>query len=86
MSIKIGLWKDSKKADEAARVMKITADELKELRIVERVIPEEEPASTETLPQIREIMDQYMMEFFETWGSREKEEIVNSRYERFRWY
>ena len=38
------LWKDSKRADEAARVMKMTAEELKELGIIERVIPEPEPA------------------------------------------
>ena len=38
------LWKDSKRAGEAAGVMKITARELYELGIIERVIPEEEPA------------------------------------------
>ena len=36
------LWKDSKRG-EAAGVMKITARELYELGIIERVIPEEEP-------------------------------------------
>ena len=30
------LWKDSKKADEAARVMKITARDLLELGIIEK--------------------------------------------------
>lgn len=35
---------------EAAGVMKITARELYELGIIERVIPEEEPACKETLP------------------------------------
>lgn len=80
------LWKDSKKANEAAKVMKITAKELKELGIIERVISEEEPACLETLPKIRDILDQSMTEFFETWGQCEKEEIVKSRYERFRQY
>ena len=46
------LWKDSKRAGEAAGVMKITARELYELGIIERVIPEEEPACKETLPAI----------------------------------
>ena len=32
------LWKDSKRADEAARVMKMTAKELKELGIIEMCI------------------------------------------------
>lgn len=34
------LWKDSKRADEAASIMKITAKDLKEMQIIERVIPE----------------------------------------------
>ncbi|MBE5972576.1 MAG: acetyl-CoA carboxylase carboxyltransferase subunit beta [Lachnoclostridium sp.] len=80
------LWKDSKKADVAAKVMKITAGELKELGIIERVIPEEEPASLETLPQICAILDQSIEEFFETWSSCNEDEIVNSRYDRFRQY
>ena len=41
------LWKDSRKAPEAAEVMKVTAAHLKELGIIERIIPEEYPASEE---------------------------------------
>lgn len=32
------LWKDSKKAKEAAEVMRLTAEDLKQMGIVERVI------------------------------------------------
>ncbi|MBQ5806038.1 MAG: acetyl-CoA carboxylase carboxyl transferase subunit alpha, partial [Lachnospiraceae bacterium] len=78
------LWKDSKKAGEAAKVMKITASELKELGVIDRVIPEEESAKLETLPMITEKLKQSMTEFFETWLDREAEDIVNSRYDRFR--
>ena len=34
------LWKDSKRANEAADVMKITAQDLKELGMIEQIIPE----------------------------------------------
>ena len=34
------LWKDSKKAKEAAEIMKLTASDLYELGIIEKVIPE----------------------------------------------
>ena len=40
------------KAPEAARVMKVTAADLKELGLIERIIPEEEPANTDTLYRI----------------------------------
>ena len=78
------LWKDSKKADEAAKVMKITAKELKTLGIIEHVIAEKEPASRETLPQIQKILDHALLEFIERWSGKEEEELVNRRYERFR--
>lgn len=37
------LWKDSTRAKEAAEVMKLTAADLKELGIIEQVIPENQP-------------------------------------------
>lgn len=78
------LWKDSKKADEAARVMKITARDLKKLGLIERVIPEEVPASKESLPAIREILDTAVAEFLETYGAMDGEALANQRYDRFR--
>ena len=35
------LWKDSKRANEAADIMKITADDLLELEVIDQVIPEQ---------------------------------------------
>ena len=52
------LYKDSKKAPEAAEVMKVTAADLKKLGLIERIIPEEEPAGTDTLYRIAAAMDQ----------------------------
>lgn len=78
------LWKDSKRAGEAAKVMKITAGELKELGVIEKVIPEEEPASLETLPQIKEYLDQAVGEFLENWSQVDGDELAALRYDRFR--
>lgn len=35
------LWKDSRRADEAAAIMKITADDLYDLKVINKVIPEQ---------------------------------------------
>ena len=78
------LWKDSKKADEAAKVMKITASELKQLGVIERIISEDEPVNHETLPKVCENLNVFMREFIENWLDRNEEEIVNHRYNRFR--
>lgn len=78
------LWKDSKRADEAAKVMKITAAELKELGIIEKVISEEEPASLKTMPDLLPILDKEMTGFFERWNHLDGHELAERRYERFR--
>ena len=78
------LYKDSKKADDAARVMKITAKDLMDLGVIERIIPEEEPACEENLPVIAEEMKKAMVEFFRTFDGMTGEDLASQRYERFR--
>ena len=78
------LYKDSKKAPEAARVMKVTAADLKELGLIERIIPEEEPANTDTLYRIAGYMDRSIIGFFEKYLKLSGEELAEHRYERFR--
>ena len=46
------LYKDSKKAPDAAKVMKVTAKDLLQLELIERIVPEEEPACTDNLYRI----------------------------------
>lgn len=78
------LWKDSKKAPEAAKVMKITAADLYERGLIEQIIPEEEPASAKTMPMLAQIIQQNMVRFFEQYSKLSKEEIREQRYQRFR--
>lgn len=46
------LWKDSKRADEAAAIMKITASDLKEMNMIDRVIPEITDELCEEKPEL----------------------------------
>jgi len=78
------LWKDSKRADEAAGVMKITAEDLKKLNIIEKIIPETEPATDKTVPAISAFMKENMIEFLKRYESMDKGQLVEHRYERFR--
>lgn len=78
------LWKDSKRAAEASEVMKITANDLKELGIIEKIIPEPKPASEENLSDISGFMKGYIKEFLAHYKDKSAEEIVNLRYDRFR--
>ena len=48
------LWKDSTRAKEAAEVMKLTAADLKDLGIIEQVIPENQPLTRENMADTME--------------------------------
>lgn len=78
------LWKDSKKAKEASEVMKITAEDLKSLGIIEQVIPEEVAASKESLPILCRDMKERMKDFLRRMEGMTAEEIAEHRYNRFR--
>ena len=78
------LWKDGKRAKEASEVMKITAEDLKALGIVERIIPEGEEATEELVPRIGAYMKTAMIEFLEEYAGKTPEELAEERYERFR--
>jgi acetyl-CoA carboxylase carboxyl transferase alpha subunit/acetyl-CoA carboxylase carboxyl transferase beta subunit len=78
------LWKDSKRADEAAEVMKITAKDLKDLGIVERVIPEAVPVGKKNAREICENLEVGFEEFLARYGKLSGEELTAHRYERFR--
>ena len=78
------LWKDSKRAQEAAGVMRLTAGHLKKAGIVERVIPEPSHFTVENMAEVTDLMDRYMQKFMETHLKMSEEELTQKRYERFR--
>ena len=80
------LWKDSKRAKEAAEVMKLTANDLKEAGIVERVIAEEGHLTVETLSKVCGKLSRYISEFLAKYQNMTETELTEHRYERFRRY
>ena len=78
------LWKDSKRAAEAASVMKVTAEELLGLGIIERIIREEEPACRQNAEQICGVLKDGFRDFLNRYGAMPGEALAEQRYERFR--
>ncbi len=73
------LWKDAKKVKDAAECLRLTAQDMQELGVVEKVIPEEKDFSL--------TYDQIKVDLLETLGelsSLPVEELLQKRYERFR--
>ena len=78
------LWKDSTKAKEAAKVMKLTSDCLKEQGIVDNVIFEPEGFTRENLYLVTGPMEDEIKRFLNQYGNMLEEELTEHRYQRFR--
>ena len=78
------LWKDASKAREASEVMHITAQDLKQLNIIEKIIPEFGGADSTTVAAIGGYMKEQIMDFLKRCQGMSGEELAAQRYERFR--
>lgn len=78
------LWKDGKRAEEAAQIMGVTADDLKRLKVIERIVPEYGNADEETVADIAGYMKSHMVDFLRQFDHMDGEAIAAQRYERFR--
>lgn len=78
------LWKDGKRAKEAAEVMKITAQDLKELQVVDDIIPEFGGADEDALTSIANYMKGNMKKFLKVQNGKSGEQLSAERYDRFR--
>ncbi len=78
------LWKDSKRASEAAEVMKLTAIDLKRLGMVEKVLEEPEEFDAEHMEPVAEKLDALMCGFLDEYAAMETQELTQRRYLRFR--
>lgn len=78
------LWKDSKRAKEAAEVMRLTAKDLYEAGIVEQVFAEPEAFTSETFAPVTEKLREHIRRFLKTYQGMEESERTERRYQRFR--
>lgn len=78
------LWKDGKRADEAADVMKMTSEHLEKFGIVDRVFAEPEPVHVDNGMPLAQELKAAMIDFFEKYDAMSPEDIAEERYQRFR--
>ena len=78
------LWKDASKADQAAEAMKITAQDLIEMEVIEAIVPEPKGGAHRdyeaTAESIKLIIEQHLAELISMTG----EELRQDRYSKFR--
>ena len=74
------LWKDASKAPEAAECLKISAEEIKALGLIEQIVPETNKSSEEVYDWIEE----QLVRHFDAVEEFTVEELTERRYQRFR--
>ena len=78
------LWKDASKAEKAAQVMKLTAQDLKELGIIEQILPEFPVVSSDNMNRVTLYMKRKIAGFLVKYQQMGGEELAQQRYQRFR--
>lgn len=78
------LWKDSARAAEAAKIMKLTAPELKEMGIIDRIIPETDGDKVYNKEELIAILIPIIKRTFDTLSKQSITERKKARYARFR--
>ena len=78
------LWKDSSRAKEAAEVMKLTAKDLKELKVIDKIIKEPEEDEQESFNTISENLKKEILKIIKEYSKKSPEEIKEERYQKFR--
>lgn len=78
------LWKDSSRAKEAAEVMKLTAKDLKELKVIDKIIKEPEGDEQESFNTISENLKKEILKIIKEYSKKSPEEIKEERYQKFR--
>ena len=78
------LWKDGTRVAEAAEVMKITAQDLKELGVIEKIIPNPSRQIKIICRPLSGKLRDEILDFLERYQDKTGEQIREERYCRFR--
>ena len=78
------LYKDSSKAKEAAENMKITAEDLKKLKIIDKIIKEPNGGAQKDFGTVSENLKEYIISSIKELKELSKQELIQKRYEKFR--
>jgi acetyl-CoA carboxylase carboxyl transferase subunit alpha len=78
------LWKDGTRAQEAADVMKITANDLLALKVIDGIIEEPVGGAHKDFPMVSNKIKEVMIRELKELQLLSQEELLNHRYERFR--
>ena len=78
------LWKDSSRYKEAAEKMKLTAEDLLELNVIDKIIPEKIGNIEESFIETSDYLKKEILNTLKEFKKMNTDEIVEQRYDKFR--
>ena len=78
------MWKDSTRYKEAAEKMRLTAKDLYDLNVIDKIIKEPQGDESESFKKISETLIKEINVAIKEMKKLDEEEIVQNRYEKFR--
>lgn len=78
------VWRDSGKAELAASALKMTATDLRELGLVDEIVPEPQDGAHEDVDQAAILLGDALERNLEALAAQSADELVEGRYEKFR--
>jgi acetyl-CoA carboxylase carboxyl transferase subunit alpha len=78
------LWSDQSKARDAAKAMRVTAPDLRELEIIDEIVPEPPGGAQADPGRQAQILDEYLSGALAELTARSESDRVEARYQKFR--
>ena len=78
------MWRDASKAETAAVALKITANDLKELGIVDEIVPEPEGGAHTSYEAAARLLDEVLDRQLVALANETTKDLLDARYEKFR--
>lgn len=78
------LWKDASRTKEAAEKMKLTAKDLYDLKVIDKIIKEPDGDKEESFKKVAKSLKKEITNTIEEMKTKTPEEIVEERYQKFR--
>ena len=78
------LWRNPSRVEEAAELMKITAQDLIQNKVIDKIIPEPEDGLHNNLKYSTDIIKTELINKLEVLSNKNIEDLLSERYNRFR--
>ena len=78
------MWRDASKKEAAAQALRITAPDLKEMKVIDEIIPEPDGGAHTDHDAAAALVDQVLLRHYNTLKSQPAQQLLEDRYQKFR--